>query len=194
MNNWYGKIFLLIGLILTMLIRIPHDKKSSHTKIVLDRKGKLEKLMLGAVGVGFLLLPLVFMATPVLSFANYELTPLAFALGILCLAGNIWLFYRSHADLGANWSASLQIREQHQLVESGVYKKIRHPMYSAIFLYAIAQSLLLANWIAGPACLITFSLLYVFRVKHEERMMLERFGDKYSRYMERTKLLIPGVY
>ena len=194
LNLWYGKILLLAGLIITILIRIPHDKKSQETKVAQNRKGSLEKFLLVLMGIGTMLLPLLFIATPLLSFANYLLHPMAFSLGAICLGLNIWLFYRSHADLGANWSVTLQIRDEHQLVDSGVYRKIRHPMYTAIFLYAVAQTLLLANWVAGPACLIAFTLMYLFRVRPEEKIMLEKFGEKYSQYMKRTKRLVPGVY
>jgi protein-S-isoprenylcysteine O-methyltransferase Ste14 len=79
-------------------------------------------------------------------------------------------------------------------VTTGVYGKIRHPMYSAIFLYVAAQAFLLPNWIAGPAGLIAFSIMYVLRLKLEEKMMLDSFGDEYLQYMKRTKRLIPGVY
>ncbi len=194
MNIWYGKLFLLAGLVITILIRVPHDQKSRVAKIAEDRKGRLETTLLVLMGIGAMLLPLLFIATPLLSFADYALHSMAFIFGTGCLALNIWLFYRSHADLGTNWSVTLQIRDEHQLVDSGVYRKIRHPMYTAIFLYAVAQVLLLANWIAGPACLIAFTLMYLFRIKPEEKMMLEKFGDQYSLYMQRTKRLVPGVY
>jgi protein-S-isoprenylcysteine O-methyltransferase Ste14 len=50
----------------------------------------------------------------------------------MCLVIGLWLFYRSHADLGTNWSITLEIREQHRLITQGVYRRIRHPMYSAL--------------------------------------------------------------
>ena len=67
-------------------------------------------------------------------------------------------------------------------------------MYSANFLYMFAQALLLPNWIAGPAGLVGFSLMFFFRVNPEEKMMLDKFGDEYRSYMARTKRLIPGIY
>jgi hypothetical protein len=72
-------------------------------------------------------------------------------------------------------SITLQLREHHQLVTHGVYQCIRHPMYSALFLYSLGQVLVLPNWIAGPSYLITFGILFVFRIGDEERMMLEKF-------------------
>ena len=67
-------------------------------------------------------------------------------------------------------------------------------MYSAMFLIAIAQALLFPNWIAAPAGLVSFAIMFVLRVGPEERMMLATFGDEYERYRQRSKRLIPGVW
>jgi protein-S-isoprenylcysteine O-methyltransferase Ste14 len=111
--------------------------------------------------------------------------------GVVVLAAALALFWRAHADLGTNWSISLEIRKGHRLVSSGVYRRVRHPMYAAIFLFGVAQALLLANWLAGPAALVTFAPLYVIRVPREEALLLERFGDAYREVMARTGRLWP---
>jgi protein-S-isoprenylcysteine O-methyltransferase Ste14 len=141
-----------------------------------------------------MILPLVAIFTPFLSFADYPLHPGAFAMGTVVLCLGIWLFYRSHADLGRNWSISLEIREDHQLVRSGVYRLIRHPMYTAIFLTALAQALLLSNWLAGPSCFLAFLVMFALRIGREETMMLNKFGEAYGDYMNRTKRLIPHLW
>jgi len=103
------------------------------------------------------------------------------------------LFYRSHADLGRNWSISLQIRNEHRLVTTGIYRLIRHPMYSSFFLFAVAQLMLLPNWFAGATGLVGVGMLYAFRIRQEERMMIERFGAEYRDYMAHTARLIPWL-
>jgi protein-S-isoprenylcysteine O-methyltransferase Ste14 len=65
-------------------------------------------------------------------------------------------------------------------------------MYASFFLLAIAQLMLLPNWFAGASGLIGVGLLYAFRVRQEERMMLERFGAEYVDYMTHTGRLIPS--
>ena len=67
-------------------------------------------------------------------------------------------------------------------------------MYTSLLLYSVGQALVLPNWVAGPSYLITFGLLFVFRVIPEERMMLEQFGSDYAAYMMRTKRLVPGLW
>jgi protein-S-isoprenylcysteine O-methyltransferase Ste14 len=86
------------------------------------------------------------------------------------------------------------VREQHKLVTDGLYHYVRHPMYTAFFMWAVAQALLLPNWIAGPAGLVGFGILFLFRVGREEAMMLESFGEQYRAYMVRTARLIPHIY
>ena len=114
-------------------------------------------------------------------------------LGIVTLCGALLLFYRSHADLGKNWSISLEIRNEHRLVSTGIYRFIRHPMYSSFFLMAVAQLMLLPNWFAGASGLVGVGLLYALRIRQEERMMIERFGAEYRDYMTRTARLIPWL-
>ena len=140
------------------------------------------------------ILPLISIVTPLLSFADYPLHRIPFFLGTACLLSGLWLFRRSHVDLGDNWSISLEIRTRHRLIDHGVYARVRHPMYTSIFLQAIAQALLLPNWVAGPCCLLAFILMFALRVSTEEGMMLKRFGEDYALYMGRSKRLVPGVW
>ena len=111
----------------------------------------------------------------------------------MCLGIGLWLFYRSHADLGTNWSITLEVHEQHRLITQGVYRRIRHPMYLALALYSLGQALVIPNWVAGPSTLITFAILFALRVHAEERMMFERFGAEYAAYSARTSRLIPNL-
>jgi len=109
-------------------------------------------------------------------------------------AGSLWLFWRSHADLGRNFSIRLVIREHHALVTTGVYRLILHPMYASALLWGLAQAFLLPNWITGLAGLLGFCILYFGRVRREEMLMLKRFGDEYRQYMMRTRRLVPYIY
>jgi protein-S-isoprenylcysteine O-methyltransferase Ste14 len=103
----------------------------------------------------------------------------------------LWIFWRSHHDLGLNWSISLEMREGHSLITQGVYRRIRHPMYTAIWLWSIAQGLMLENWLAGWGAPATFLPLYLLRTPREEQMMAEAFGDEYREYTARTGRLLP---
>ena len=161
------------------------------------RRVPAEWLLLRLTPVGMLGLPLIEVLTGWLDFADYRLpdwTGITFGVvGAAVFAFALWLLWRAHADLGRQWSVRLEIQEGHALITEGVYRHVRHPMYAACFLWAIAQLLLLHNWIAGPAFLAPFALLYLRRVPHEEQMLLDHFGEEYRAYAGRTGRLIPRV-
>jgi protein-S-isoprenylcysteine O-methyltransferase Ste14 len=193
MNPWMAKAVILSATIAMVAIRAPVGQRSRGVKIVKDRKGRQEVILLALAWLGFFV-PLAWVASPAFSFAEYPLRLAPLIAGVVCLVVGLWLFHRSHADLGTNWSITLQVREHHRLVTEGVYRHVRHPMYTALFFYSVGQLLVLPNWVAGPANLVTFGTLFMFRVRDEEQMMLEAFGDQYASYMATTKRLIPGVW
>src|SRR5579862_4585452 len=115
---WIAKAVIVAASIVMVVIRAPHGQRSRAAKVTTDRRGRLENVLLAMAMVGFVI-PLIWVVSPLFAFADYPLRPGALASGIVFLVVGLWLFYRSHADLGANWSLTLQIREQHQLITTG---------------------------------------------------------------------------
>ena len=74
------------------------------------------------------------------------------------------LFHLTHRQLGRYWSVTLETRKKHELIDTGVYALVRHPMYSAFWLLALAQAVLLANWVAGLSGIVGWGILFFFRV------------------------------
>ena len=95
-----------------------------------------------------------------------------------------------HRTLGASYSAKLEIKEQHKLVTTGPYRWVRHPMYSAIFLWTAGLSLLMVNWIVFLLPL-AFALFAILRVPDEEKMMVEEYGDEYREYTKHAGRFLP---
>ncbi|MEM1247074.1 MAG: protein-S-isoprenylcysteine O-methyltransferase [Acidobacteriota bacterium] len=193
MSTLVLKIIYVAFMALSVVIRQPFVRATQNNEIVKDRKTGLEKFLLALVSLGSFFVPMVYVLTPLLNFANYSLPVWANGLGVVVFAVGMWLFWRSHSDLGRNWSVTLEVREDHTLVTQGVYNAVRHPMYTSIFLWAIGQALILTNWIAGPSGLVGFGIMFLFRVKKEEQMMREQFGADYEAYCQRTKRLVPYV-
>lgn len=179
------------GLLAAVVIRIPHEWRRWRTSAADHRVGWLETVLMGLVVVGMFLLPAIYALTSWLWFVDYRLPPWAGLSGVAVFAVALWLFWRSHADLGRNFSPTLEVREDHTLVSCGVYRSVRHPMYAAQWLWGISQALLLQNWIAGFSGLALSVLLYLLRITREERMMLEHFGEEYRSYMHRTGRILP---
>jgi protein-S-isoprenylcysteine O-methyltransferase Ste14 len=182
-------------LIVGAVVRGVYTRRHGKPRIADDLNTGLDKVLLLLSGVGMQLIPIVYLLTGWLDFADYGLPTVASltlgVLGALVFAVGIWLLWRSHADLGRNFAPTLQIVKDHALVTDGVFRRIRHPMYAAHLLWGIGQLLLLQNWIAGPAFVVVQIPLYLRRIPAEERMMLEQFGDEYRQYMNRTGGLFP---
>lgn len=193
MNPWFAKAIILASSIAMVIIRAPHGQRSRGVKVVRSRRGALEIALLTLAWLAFFV-PLIWVVAPIFAFADYPLRPAPLVAGVACFTVGLWLFARSHADLGTNWSITLEVREKHQLVTQGIYRHIRHPMYLALLVYSMGQALVVPNWIAGPSYGVAMVLLFAFRLAREERMMLEEFGNDYDAYMRRTKRLVPGVW
>ena len=186
------KIIYFIELLLATTVRkiYTSGKKSQDLKI--QKKSTLELIFLVLNGIA-MLIPILYVFSTVLDFANYSLPNWLAWTGIVLFALAIWLLWRSHHDLGKNWTVTVALHYEHELITSGVYKYMRHPMYSAHLLWAIAQIMILHNWIAGYSFLIAQIPFYLIRIKNEEAMMIEQFGAAYKAYMEKTGRLFPKL-
>ncbi|WP_260580919.1 protein-S-isoprenylcysteine O-methyltransferase [Sphingopyxis sp. PET50] len=190
-ENGWGALVWLGAFVAMTAIRTPHSMRNRANVVTAARKDVSEKLLLTAMFLAMMLLPLLHLVTPVLGFADYTLPDWATAAGALLQIPFLWLFWRSHADLGRNWSPGLEVRDGHNLITSGVYARIRHPMYAAIWLSALTQPLLIHNWIAGALVIPAFAAMWMLRIPNEERMMAERFGAEWDAYCRRTGRLWP---
>jgi protein-S-isoprenylcysteine O-methyltransferase Ste14 len=189
-----AKLFWLACVVAWWLIRYPYERKAKKAAVRSSRRDTRELTLLGISLAGLGIIPIVYVVTGFPAFANRPFLPALAWLGIVPSLASLWLFWRTHRELGRNWSVSLEVRDRHQLVTGGVYRYVRHPMYSAFFLWAVAQMLLLPNWVAAFSGIIGFGILYCFRVSREEQLMLEAFGDEYRAYMERTARIVPWVH
>ncbi len=149
------------------------------------------------IGMGLwavaLLLPFAAIFTDSISLADYESATTFRVLGALLFIGSLLVLWRSHFDLAANFSPSLFIRNKHSLITTGIYQRIRHPMYLSFYMWAIGQALLIDNWLAGPFGIVAFAAIYLFRVDREEQQLVEVFGDEYVKYQEVTGRLLPKL-
>jgi protein-S-isoprenylcysteine O-methyltransferase Ste14 len=187
------EIIWFAGLVAWYVIRYPFERRAKKVGVTKSLFGWRESGLLALAFLGLWIIPGIYVLTGFPAALDHPLIPAIAILGVVTLCGALLLFYRSHADLGRNWSISLELRSEHRLVSSGIYRFIRHPMYSSFFLMAIAQLMLLPNWFAGATGLVGVAMLYGFRVRQEERMMVERFGAEYRDYMARTARLIPWL-
>jgi protein-S-isoprenylcysteine O-methyltransferase Ste14 len=184
-------------------IRVPHEIRNKRKNVIAVSKVDVrERLLLIGSLSGLGLIPGAYCISALIRgqgrglFAGLDWTysPAFAVLGAVIFAGALVLFFATHRQLKRNWSQTLELRADHTLVTHGVYRLVRHPMYTAFFLWAVAQVLLLQNTIAGLCGLVGFGMLYTFRVGREEAMMREAFGQQWDEYVARTRRLIPYVH
>src|SRR5262245_743002 len=107
----FWHVLFLVGFVAFLAIRSGYARQVKKRSTVHRQIDVQERLLLLAVIVGNALLPLLYLFTPLLEFADYPPLPFVQASGALIMLLSLWLFWRSHADLGRNWSVSLELRE-----------------------------------------------------------------------------------
>jgi protein-S-isoprenylcysteine O-methyltransferase Ste14 len=107
----------------------------------------------------------------------------AIGLGIAC-----WARYL----LGRNWSLSVQKKENHELIANGPYQWVRHPIYTGLLLLFTGTALIVGDYRGILAILIIFISFWI-KLRKEEKLLMEVFGEDYVSYTKRTKALIPLV-
>jgi protein-S-isoprenylcysteine O-methyltransferase Ste14 len=188
------RIIFIIGWAVYMFgIYTPNMRRYRKQQVNVTHSRPLDIALDMLAFLGWQVVPLVFAFSPRLTFGNFELPEWCGWAGTFLLTFSIWLFGRAYADLGRSWSPKIDITEKQKLVTDGVYTHVRHPVYAAMWVWAIAQPLLLENWIAGFSLAACFLPLYLIRVPREEKMLLENFGEAYQAYMQRTGRILPRL-
>ena len=112
--------------------------------------------------------------------------------GALLTAIGISFAIWARVNLGRNWSSRPTMKEQHELVTTGPYAYVRHPIYTGIMLAALGTAIM--SSIFGILMLIFISIFFALRINKEEKIMLELFPNRYPEYQKHTKRLLPFVW
>ena len=190
MQEIYFKIGFFSLLIIYFVIMFYYAKRYGRNEKEVIRKQTRKNLPLIFVGISLLLAPLLYLMGLV-DFASFQLLDWQRIIGGVCALIGIVYFHWTHSTLGKNWSATLEVKKDHELIMSGPYKYIRHPMYASVYLTSVGFLILTANWLLGVLLLAPFTILYISRIRSEEQMMLEKFGEKYQEYMKKSGRLFP---
>ena len=154
-------------------------------------RSRLSIVGIGIQSAGFVVAmsaPVKF-TTPSYSLRSIFLAAIVVALG---MAGAL-LFDRSAKALGANWSLVARTREEHQLVRDGPFSRLRHPIYFAMLLLLMALSIGLGHIWGLVAALPLFLGGTIIRIREEERLLRQQFGDAYDSYARETPAFIPFI-
>jgi len=122
-----------------------------------------------------------FMAWSGLALATYLKVP-GIPLGVLGICILLW----SIQSLGKNFYATLKLRKNHKLITGGPYRYARHPMYVSFVLMWISFFLLSSNWFICLTGILTYIIIFLWRVPREEEMLSERFGEEFDDYKKQS--------
>lgn len=119
----------------------------------------------------------------------------AFAVtGVILFVAGLILRWYSILQLGRFFTVDVAIAADHQLVDSGPYRLVRHPSYTGALIAFAGFALSLGNWAAFLVMLVPIFFAFVFRMNVEERALIAALGPRYLDYSRRTKRLIPFIY
>lgn len=190
MFNSIFKTIYFVLFIIVFIVRKIFTARNKKIEFLVEKKSTGDIVLLFFDGIG-MVLPLIYVFSTWLDFADYVMPKWVGWIGVALFMDAILVLYFSHAHLGKNWSPILGIQKEHTLITHGIYKYIRHPMYAAHLLWAVAQILILHNWIAGFSFIAVMVPHYLLRVEKEEQMMIDQFGEEYREYMKTTGRILP---
>jgi protein-S-isoprenylcysteine O-methyltransferase Ste14 len=186
-------LILFTGMGISFYFRIKADRESGEK---LSRKADGTVLMT-IIRIGGLILwlsPFVYLVNPAwMAWSKVGLPDslrwLGVGLGILCGFGIYWLF----SSIGTGITPVSATRKEHKLVTNGIYKYIRHPLYTFGSLLFIAFGMMADSWFIAALGILTFILMAI-RTPKEEANLIAKFGDEYREYMKRTGRFLPKLF
>jgi len=180
-------LLLLVGFVDAMLRPITEQREASR---------RCSVVMLARFVIGPFLIVLEFYENQVFisQFVGWWNHPAVAILGmtLLMVGGGILWWSRYH--LGRLGSGRIVIEKDHQLITTGVYRVVRHPMYFAGLLGALGVGIAFGSILVTAIGVVIDLVSYGYRIATEEQLLKQEFGDAYEEYAERTKRLIPFVY
>lgn len=174
------------------LIRIPYILQSiNHAANPQDKR---TSIIYGIISAAMVIVGFYYLYQPTaLSWFEIHLPLWVRISGILVgVLGNGLLLW-THIALDRNFAMYVTSTKNHELVTSGPYATVRHPMYSAFIMIALAFFLVSSNLFMGSFVLLIIYPLF-YRMHIEEKYLLKVFGEDYKSYIKSTKRLIPFIY
>lgn len=123
--------------------------------------------------------------------SSYSVVPF---IGLLIILAGMILRFIAVWSLGSFFTVNVTIRKDHKIIQTGLYKFIRHPSYSGSLISFFGFGIALNNWISLIVITIPIVIAFMNRIKIEEALLTEQFGLEYKEYMKRTYRLIPLIY
>jgi protein-S-isoprenylcysteine O-methyltransferase Ste14 len=119
--------------------------------------------------------------------------PWLHAISLLILVTGLAIRATAILTLGRFFTTSVTVLDQHRLVHSGLYRRVRHPAYTGLLIAFFGLGVSFANWLSLPAVVVPIFAALLYRIRVEESALIAALGEDYRRYRKETKSLIPGL-
>ena len=130
--------------------------------------------------------------TPI--FSSELISMAAGALAVCAAIGSVWLITMAVKTLGREWSLTARLVEGHKLATSGPYAIVRHPIYTGMLGMLVATGLAITHLAALLVALLVFFVGTTIRVRSEEKLLREAFGEQFETYARNVRAIVPGLY
>ncbi len=187
------RVILVLGFTVVFPVALYHRLKAHASKDKLDRRqeGIFILLTLRPIALVKMLGMLAWLIHPAwMAWSSVGLPSWLRWVGVPLGVMAATLLIVTFRSLGTNITDTVVTRARHTLVTDGPYRWVRHPFYVAFALAMAADSLVTANWFLALTGAVAVALIAI-RTQTEEQKLIERFGDEYRHYMERTGRFIP---
>ena len=175
-------------------IRVTYHRKAKRSRQdVKFNEGKLNMAVRAFLGLGYIGALLVYIFYPALfEWAEISLPIWVRWFGLVFSVLSVGLIWWVQWALDVQFDTTLHHQTDHRLITHGPYRWVRHPMYTTLFLMGLGWLLLTVNWFIGAPLMVGIIIIVNFRVKNEEAMLLDLFGDEYQDYMKHTGRYLPS--
>ncbi len=131
--------------------------------------------------------------TPIVPMPQFA--EIAFSLATMAIsAASVWISLAAVRTLGKQWSYQARLVQGHKLIVSGPYRLVRHPIYTGMFGKMLATGLALSHWIALAPAVLIFALGTAIRIRSEEKLLREAFGDDFDAYARHIPAVLPRLF
>lgn len=190
MERAFFETIFLCGIALLVLLEIYYLQHYQADKKILNAQKK-KRTFLFIMMMGIQVIPFLYIFSIDFGPTDYHLWKWLSLPVTIFYFFCIWLFVKALSDLGKWWTPGQELKEDLELVKTGSYFYIRHPMYASLLGIAICQIFMIQNWIAGPASLFLVTPFCIYQIRREESLMVKFFGDDYRNYILETGMLWP---
>jgi len=143
-------------------------------------------------GISYLIVWVIRRAWFTPMFGENRVLKVALALATICLAAiSVWVCALSIRVLGEQWSLAARVVEGHKLVTNGPYSVVRNPIYTGMLGMLLATGLAVSHWVGLVIAIIVFAIGTMIRVRSEEKLLREMFGQHFEEYARRVPAVIP---